>query len=49
MVTPSDINYDVVAFLGIALPPSLLESSTYVGCCLMFAVIKQIILHLSVL
>ena len=48
-VVPSDCNYDVFSFLVIALPPLLLESSTYVGCCLSFADIEQIRLYLYVL
>ena len=48
-VTPIDYNATIFSFLGVALPPPLLESSTYVGCCISCAVIEYIRLYLYVL
>ena len=48
-LAPSGYNDAVVELLGIALPPPMLLSSTYLVCCLSSVVIERRILHLSVL
>ena len=48
-VAPSYFNDAVFVLLGIDIPTTLLESSTYVGCCLSCEVIEHIRFYLSAL